>query len=68
MILLKDTKKHGFILSPEDTFFEKPMGEVKLILSASLGLTFQDLETSSKVLKICECFKWDMAIISGLFP
>ena len=52
MILLKDTKKYGFILSPEDTFFEKPMGEVKLILSASLGLTFQDLETSSKVLKI----------------
>ena len=26
MIILKDTKKQGFTLSLEDTFFEKPQG------------------------------------------
>ena len=49
MILLKGTRKHGFILSPEDTFFEKLMEEVKLTPSAFLGFTFKDLETSLKV-------------------
>ena len=49
MILLKGTRKHGFIVSPEDTFFEKSMEEVKLTASAFLGFTFKDLETSSKV-------------------
>ena len=38
MIILKVTKKQGFTLSLEDTFFEKPQGEVKLIPPAVLGL------------------------------
>ena len=38
-ILLKVTKNEGFTLSLEDTFFEKPQGEIKLTPSpAVLGL------------------------------
>ena len=42
MIILKVTKNQGFILSLEDTFFEKPQGEgVNLTTpSAALGLIY----------------------------
>ena len=45
-IVLKVTKKQGFILSLEDTFFEKPQGGVKLTPSAILRLkSFQLAQT-----------------------
>ena len=46
-IMLQVTKNQGFILSLEDTFFEKPQGGVKLTPSfppAVLGLRIHELE------------------------
>ena len=38
MIILKGTKKQGFTVSLDDTFFEKPQEGFKLTAQAVLGL------------------------------
>ena len=42
-IILKVTKKQGFSLSLEDTLFEKPQSEVKLIYSGAVCRLFPTL-------------------------
>ena len=40
MIILKITKKQGFTLSSEATFFEKPQGRGQIDFPAVLGLKY----------------------------
>ena len=51
MIMLKGTKKQGFTLSVEDTFFEKPQEKVKLTPTPSLCPAVLELNSKNSFIE-----------------
>ena len=67
MIMLKGTKKQGFTLSVEDTFFEKPQEKVKLTPTPSLSLSSRFRVKFQKFFYRTVCFCSDFRQVFKVF-